>query len=78
MPEEENTAEEASPAPEKTLLDLQGEIEALNARVVALESMAHNEHSIPPTTIDSIIKQAVQRVGRHLRTTSDILSVLEQ
>lgn len=73
-----DVGEQNQPAAEETPpQDWQARIDALEARIAALESMAHNTHSIPPETIEAIIKQSVQRVGRHLRTTSDILSVLE-
>ncbi len=74
----ENTEAAAPAANEKTPLEqLQEEIETLKTRVQTLESMAHNTHSIPPETVETIIKQSVQRVGRHLRATGDILNVLE-
>jgi cell division protein FtsB len=56
----------------------QEEIESLKARVAALEAIAHNTHSIPQETIDVIARQAVQQIGKYLRTTCDILSVLER
>jgi hypothetical protein len=51
-------------------------------RLTKLEEMAHNQHSIAPEVIDSIIEQAtkraVQQVVTHLRKALDVLETLEK
>ena len=59
---EEATQEIQQDTPPPSLTD---EIKELRERVARLESMAHNDHSLPPSTIEHIIGQALLRAHSH-------------
>lgn len=55
---------------------LEAQIKELRERVAQLESMAHNEHSLPPQTIEHIIQQALLRNHAHLAKSLALGKVL--
>jgi len=69
VPQEEAVVEQDTP-------DLEAQIKELHERVARLESVAHNEHSLPPQTIEHIIQQALLRNHAHLTKSLALGKVL--